>query len=400
MRLTERSIRQILAPNNGNKIHYDDQVSGFGLRATGAGHRSFILNYRVNGHERRLTIGPWPAWSATAARERAKDLRQQIDRGQDPLRSKQQRRGEPTFGDLVDEYLRVEAKNQKGLVEYKRILHADALPEWRNVPASDIRRRDIISLIESKAQTAPIMANRLFELLRRLFNFAIRRDIIEANPCTQVKKPGSERSKDRVLSSDEIHTFWATLDGPCFSEHTAAALRLVLATAQRPGEVVSVTWDEMDLTEGWWTIPSNKAKNGLAHRVPLNRTAQQILGGLPRVSQFVFPSPQNGKSMHRASLAHALRRAREREDDPLSVTDFTPHDLRRTAASHMASAGVERFVIGRLLNHIEPGITRVYDRHSYDQGKRRALQKWGRKLREMINGEATDGKVVPIDQSL
>ena len=396
MRLSEKAIKRLPLPERGNKIHYDEDVPGFGLRLTKAGGRAFVVNYRVNGHERRLTIGPWPAWSATAAREYAKELRRKIDRGEDPLGVKQLRRGDPTFGDLVEQYLAIEAQRQKGFAEYERILRRDALPEWKNFRAADIRRRDVIALIEEKAKTAPIGANRLFELLRRAFNFGIRRDMLEANPCALVRKPGEERSKDRVLSRDEIRTLWTALDGPGFSEHTAAALRLILVTAQRPGEVITVEWDEIDLGEAWWTLPAEKAKNGLAHRVPLNTTARAILESLPRVSKFVFPSPRDSQPMHRAALALALRRAREREEDALEVKGFAPHDLRRTAASHMASAGVERFVIGRVLNHVEPGVTRVYDRHSYDAEKSRALLTWERRLCTFVGNNSEQARVVEM----
>ncbi len=237
------------------------------------------------------------------------------------------------------------------------------------------------------------MANRLFELLRRVFNFAIRRDLVQANPCTQVKKPGAERSKDRVLSRDEIKVLWEDLDGPSFSDCVAGALRLILVTAQRPGEVVTVEWDEINFDEGWLTIPATKAKNGLAHRVPLNSTSREILKSLPEVSRFLFPSPRENRSMRRGALALAVRRARRRKDGRLSVEDFTPHDLRRTAASCMASSGVDRFVIGRALNHAEAGVTRVYDRHSYDEQKRRALDTWDRQLDSILGGEP-DGGVV------
>ncbi len=386
MRLTEQSIKKAPLAGRGNRIHYDDGVPGFGLRVTKAGARAFVLNYRIHGRERRLTIGAWPAWSAAAARERAKELHRQIDLGEDPLAVKQLRRSAPTFGDLAEQYLTVEARRQKGFTEYERILRRDALPQWKNVGAVDLRRRDVIALVEEKAETAPIAANRLFELLRRVFNFGIRRDILEANPCAQVKKPGEEKSKDRVLSSEEIRMFWAALDGPGFTKHAAAALRLILVTAQRPGEVVTVEWDEIDLDVGWWTIVAEKSKNGLAHRVPLNRTTQAILESLPRASQFVFPSPRSDQPMHRAALALAVRRARDQKEHPLQVKGFTPHDLRRTAASHMASAGVERFIIGQVLNHVEPGVTRVYDRHSYDQRKRAALETWDRELGAFLSG--------------
>lgn len=395
MRLTEQGIRKLHIPEKGNKIHYDDLVKGLGLRVTTADKRAFVLNYRTNGRERRLTIGPWPEWSATAARERAKELRQAIDRGEDPLADKQQLRSDLTFGELVKEYLKIEGAKQKSKDEYKRILNKDALPQWKNQRAAAIRRRDVIALIEKKAETAPIAANRLFELLRRVYNFAIRRDIVEANPCALVKKPGEERSKDRVLSNQEIKTLWEALDGPWFSAQTAAAIRLILVTAQRPGEIASMRWENIDVEGGWWTIPAARAKNDLAHRVPLNKTAREILASLPPASPWVFPSPKENQHVHRNALAMAIRRARGRATDALTVVDFSPHDLRRSAASHMASAGVERFLIGRLLNHVEPGVTKVYDRHSYDAEKRKAIDKWNRLLASIV-GTSIVSEVVVI----
>lgn len=385
MRLTEQGIRKLPIPAKGNKIHYDEVISGFGLRVTAGSSRAFVLNYRFRGRERRITIGRWPEWSATAAREQAKEFRRAIDRGEDPLGEREQLREDPSFGELVKEYLKVEASKQKSKDEYARILNKDALPQWRNLRAAEIRRRDVIALIEKKAETAPIAANRLFELLRRMFNFAVRRDIVEANPCALVKKPGEERSKDRVLSNQEIKALWEALDGPWFSAQTAAAIRLILVTAQRPGEVVSIRWEDLDLDGGWWTIPSERAKNTLAHRVPLNLIAREILRSLPPVANWVFPSNEEERHMDRNGLAVALWRARERKTDPLTVLDFSPHDLRRTAASHMASGGVERFVIGRLLNHVEPGVTKVYDRHSYDQEKQRAAKTWENRLRAILS---------------
>lgn len=394
MRLTEQTIRKLPVPSKGNKIHYDDQVKGLGLRVTAGDARAFVLNYRTNGRERRLTLGPWPEWSATAARERVKDLRRTIDLGEDPLAQKEHLRTDPTFGELVTEYLKVEASQQKGKANYKRMLEKDALPVWRNLRAAAIKRRDVIALIEKKAETAPITANRLFELIRRVFNFAIRRDVLESNPCNLVRKPGVERSKDRVLSHQEIKALWEALDGPWFTSQTAAALRLILVTAQRPGEVASMRWENVDLEDGWWTIPSERAKNDLAHRVPLNKTAREILASLPLASPWIFPSPKEGKHVHRNAIAMAIRRARGRATDPLTVNDFSPHDLRRSAASHMASAGVERFVIGRLLNHIEPGVTKVYDRHSYDREKRTAMDKWNRLLGTVLGASAISEVVV------
>ena len=386
MRLTEQAIRKLPEPEKGNRIFYDDRVTGLGIRVTAASARSFILNFRINGRERRLTIGSWPEWSTTAARERAKELRQEIDRGVDPLAEKQQLHTDLSFGELVEEYLRVEASNQKRSKEYARMLKRDALPKWRNLRAADIRRRDVIALVEKKADGAPIAANRLLELIGRVYNFGIRCEIVETNPCRLVRKPGVERSKDRFLSREEIRNLWEALDGSWFTTQTAGSLRLILATAQRPGEVVSMRWEDLDLDNGWWTIPSERAKNSLSHRVAICQTAREILQSLQPVAKWVFPSTTDKDDhMDRNGLAVALWRARKRKTDPLTVMDFSAHDLRRTAATHMASVGVDRFVIGRVLNHVERGVTRVYDRHSYDVEKRDALNRWDRLLQNVLH---------------
>ena len=398
MRLNEQSIRKIEPPATGNRVAWDDELVGFGLRTTANGAKAFVLRYVIDGRERRLTIGKWPKWSTTAARERARDLGKEIDSGVDPLAQKQQRRTDPTFAELAGEYFETEAAKQRNKAHYEATLKRDVLPHWGTLKARDIRRRDVIALIERKAQSAPIAANRVFELVRRIFNFAIRRDLIEASPCVQVRKPGVERSKDRVLSRDELRTFWESLDGPHFSEQTAAALRLVLATAQRPGEVCGLRWSDIDGEV--WTIPAEGAKNARAHRVPLNASAREILDGLPRTGEWVFPKSTGAGSITPNTITQAIRKAlppkagtKKRKGPkrkPLPLEPFSAHDLRRTAASSMASAGVQRFIIGRVLNHAEPGVTRVYDRHSYDLEKRAALDTWDRLLRAIIAGDAAD----------
>ena len=402
MRLSEKSIRKLAAPEKGNRIYYDDEILGLGLRVTAKGARAFVMNYRIERRERRLTIGRHPEWSATAARERARELRREIDLGIDPLGRKQDRRAEPTFGEVVTEYLATDAAQQKSRDAYARILRVDVLPHWGNMRLSEIRRVDVMGLIERKAQSAPIGANRVFELLRRIFNTAVRRDLIAANPCSQIRKPGLERSRDRVLSADELRTLWPALDGPHFSESTGSALRLVLLSAQRPGEVATMEWDEVDAEGRFWQIPARKAKNGRSHRVPLNAIAWRTLEALPRVGPYVFASPKDGQPIHRNALALAVRRSRDKKrceklNRPLlSIEPFSPHDLRRTAATHMTAAGVEPFTVRRILNHAEAGPTSIYDRYSYDAEKRKALDKLGSVLKKILSGDR--GKVVEFAQ--
>jgi integrase len=167
-------------------------------------------------------------------------------------------------------------------------------------------------------------------------------------------------------------------------------------TAQRPGEVAALDWSEIQEDEdgAWWTIPANKAKNGLAHRVPLSPVALEIIHSLPqREAGPVFDSLKfPGKGIERHSMSMALVRARE----TMKIDRCTPHDLRRTAATQMAILGVNPFTIGKILNHQERGVTKIYTRASYDAEKREALEAWGSKLQDTIAGKKS--KIVKIAQ--
>jgi integrase len=215
-----------------------------------------------------------------------------------------------------------------------------------------------------------------------LFNFAIECDWLDVNPCQMVKRVARERQRDRVLSEDEIRAVWAAVGNE--SALVAAIVRLRLLTAQRGGEVLGARWEDMDLTAGWWTIPGERSKNGLSHRVPLSPQALDILTSLRTTSgdsPWVFPSPRKtGPHVHHAQKAIERVVAR-------SGVKFRGHDLRRTAASLMVGGGVPRLVVSKILNHVETGVTAVYDRHSYDAEKRAALDAWGARLKQMVRDE-------------
>jgi integrase len=156
--------------------------------------------------------------------------------------------------------------------------------------------------------------------------------------------------------------------------------------------VVSAAWEEFDRVNGWWTIPAEKSKNKLPHRVPLSPLALEVLDQARKVcgeSRYPFPSPRGDQPMAQIALGHALRKNLA----VLGAGDFTPHDLRRTAASHMTGMGISRLVVSKILNHVERGITAVYDRHSYDAEKRQALEAWARKLEAIITGQARNNVV-------
>jgi integrase len=240
---------------------------------------------------------------------------------------------------------------------------------------------------------APIGANRLLALLRKMINYAVDElEIITTSPCLKIKAPAPENRRDRVFTTDEISAFWIGLDRAKIAEGTKLILKMQLVTGQRKGEIVSAAWEEIDLTDKWWTIPPEKAKNKMAHRVPLAPLALELLQAAKSLSgdsPWVFPSPRAGKHITPEAVDHALRRP------GLDLGfDFVPHDLRRTMASLMTGMGIPRLVVSKILNHAERGVTSVYDRSSYDRQKKQAMESWGHKVKALVEG--TESKVIPL----
>ncbi len=198
---TNRWIDAVKLPEKGQMDYFDERTTGLGLRLSSAGRKSWFVMYRHAGRLRRYTIGTYPALGLADAREKAKELLHEAAKSNDPATQKQVSRGAPTFGEIASQYIELYAKaNPRSWKEDQRILDYDLLPKWKTVKAHEIKRRDIINLLDTIVQRAPIQANRTLALLRKLFNWAISRDLIEANPCTAVKMPAKENRKDRVLT--------------------------------------------------------------------------------------------------------------------------------------------------------------------------------------------------------
>ena len=225
------------------------------------------------------------------------------------------------------------------------------------------------------AERAPVLANRVLATTRRLFGWAIAQGLLETNPCDQVERPTFERARERVLTTGELRALWRGFDS--IDPSWATLFRLCLLTGQRVGEVLTMRWADID--GEWWTVPSTTAKNGMSHRVPLSPRALQVLLETPRRGEYVFCSPRAPERPLRG-----YRKAFKRACTIVGVENTRPHDLRRTAATMMASMGVNRVVIGRILNHADRSITGMYDRYSYDAENRAALELWAERLVDAV----------------
>ena len=402
MRFTDRSI-SALKPKAQRYEKWEDGRTGFGIRVSTRGRKSWLYMYRFGGKARRMTLGTYPEMSVADANFRVAEAKRTLSEGRDPgLEHVEARRAErqaETVQDLVEEYLSRYVVHKRTAREDRRCLEKDVLPFWGKRKAKSITRRDAIMLLDRIVDRgSPIMANRTLAVVRRMFRFALNRDIVDVNPFAGIEKPSEENKRDRILSDVEIRTLWLGLDGARMPAAARLALRLLLTTAQRRSEVVGATWREFDLDSDKpiWTIGGERTKNGKTHTVPLSAQAVALLTEIRKHSgdsEWLFPSPRlQGKPLGRETINHCLADNLE----TIGLSNLRPHDLRRTGASQMTAMGIQRLVVSKILNHADREITGVYDRHTYDDEKRHALDAWGARLEEIVSGRKRAANVVPM----
>jgi len=382
--LTDRQVAAI-KPTTTRVEYVDEKVPGLALRVTPNGAKSWTVRYRHRGRLRRLTLGSASVIPLVKAREHVRDLLHEASKGADPATEKQAGRKAETIGDLAALYIEKWAKLRKRSWKADdNLLRNKVLPTWQHRAIADITRQDVRGLVEDVAEAgAPIVANRVAALLSKMFAFALDRDLVQASPAVRIPRPGQEHARDRVLTEDELRSLWQEFD--LLDKPMAAFYKLRLLTAQRGGEVMSMRWHDLDLSTAWWTIPAEVSKNKLAHRVPLSRTAVTLIEALRTAAMntvFVL-----GAASRTKGAGARGKRQQSEAAATFTVPDFRGHDLRRTAASMMASGGIPRLTISKILNHVERSITAVYDRHSYDAEKRAALDWWDAKLRAILNSQ-------------
>ena len=307
---------------------------GFGVRVSPNGTKAFILLYRCNGRARRMTLGRYPLISLAQARKQAivalGDLARGIDPGK-PAQAGTHRR----FDETVDLFVRTycsQHNRDSTRRETERLLKARFVSQWGSRDLADIGTRDILEILDKAIEDGlPSAANHSLATIRLFFNWCVDRGLLESNPCGRLKMPGKKKSRDRVLSEDELARIWTASGVLGFPFGTL--VRLLLLTGQRRSEVAGMRWQDLDFAEAVWRLPSTFTKNGVAHVVPLVPAVVAMLQQVPRLDdEFVFPAraeksrPLSGFSKSKARLAELA-----------SVDAFTLHDFRRTAATGLAA---------------------------------------------------------------
>lgn len=431
--LTDARVRALKCPEGQRVIEVrDTDVHGLEMRVTKGGVKTWRLHYtrRSDGRRRAVKLGRYPSMSLKKARARAKALQSTIedmDVREDPAALLHARRKAQTFEELAEDWIERHAtpnRCARAVADDRSMLDRHVLPEIGLMKIGEVSKRDVIRLVDKVAGKADARIkrvrgvqtalrklthrpNRVFELVRAVFRWAVRRDMIVIDPTAGLQRPiKKEKPRERELSPDEIRKLWLALQrAPRSREHwrrqpndfpmrrsTALMIMLALVTAQRIGEVSGIALTELDLTSSApvWKIPGARTKNGEPHRVPLSELALRLISDartLAGDSVWLFPNPSEDGPVH----PHTATRAVERARPEIGLDDFRVHDLRRTAATRVEELGTPPHVISHILNHVSVSkstITKkVYSRYTYEREKREALDAWGARLQAIVSCE-------------
>jgi integrase len=395
--LTDAAIRGLEPPATGRIEIADGACRCLELRVTANGAKSFAFRYRARGSRRteRITLGPYPDLSLRDARIKADKLRGQIVAGKNPAGHKREA-STRSFAVLADRYLTEHARRHKRTADKDaRNLRLHVLPRWGERDFSGITRGDV-------SAGKPTLANHVHALISGIFGFAMDADLASANPAARLRKRGAERVKIRTLTDDEIRLFWRRIVEPPIPSAVGLALRLVLATGVRPGEAAEMARGELDEFDErgapiGWTIPPARSKNRRPHFVPLSPLASAVITEAMALSDgaLVFSARNYTLAAAMARLATVLPEG-EAGVKSWKADPPTPHDLRRTTATKLAAAGVPGEDVAAILGHVRADVTgKHYDMYRRADEKRRALDRWSRILKSIVE-PAPAGVVVAL----
>jgi integrase len=408
LKLTKATIAGLPLPadrDTADLIYFDEAMPGFGLRLRG-GRRSWIVQYRTKGKQRRLTLGSAQVLDPDRARAAAKEHLAKIALGGDPQRDKveDRRRGAVTLGSLVETYLGFREPVLRA--NTMRMLRFYLQRTWLSLhplPIHEITRRDVAArLTKIIAESGQVSAGRAHAALSSFFGWAVREGFVEANPVLNTNRPLEPPARERVLSNGEIAEAWAALDA-CNSPTYAKIVRLLLLTACRRAEIGGLRWSEFDTENGVIKLPRERTKNKEPHAIPLPSMALDILADIERRPgrDLIFGTGKGGFqgwTEAKDALDNCITEARRAAGNVEPMPGWRLHDLRRTVATVMADRlGVLPHVIEAVLNHVsghKAGVAGTYNRALYEREVRTALTLWADYIRAIVDGSAH--KVVPM----
>lgn len=405
-RLTDRTV-DAAKPNPDKRIEIADElIPAFRLVIQPSGRKSWAVRYLYKRKQKKLTLGSYPTLNLADARYAARDALMEVSKGTDPAETKRRAKLEVADDnrDMIrvvfeDFFTRHVSKN-KSAKETRRIWEKEMLPKWGDMKIQDITKRDVIELLDGIVDRgSPIMANRAMASIRKLFNWAVSRDVLQFSPVQGVTPPGTEHSRKRFLNDDEIRWLWKAAEE--LRAPFGQFYQMLLLTGQRLSEVAAMT--DSELNNGIWTIPASRTKNGNEQAIPLSGSAVDVLASVPRISGsegYYFTTtgrtPISGFTSMKKRMVEQMHVVARRDQPDIVIPHWTPHDLRRTVASGMGRLGISLQVAEKCLNHISGslgGIAGVYNRYDYADEMEAAFEVWARFVKDTLDGQGADNVV-------
>jgi integrase len=406
MKLTQKAVVALALPKGtSEKIWFDDDLAGFGIRMRQGGSKGFVFQYKQGTKQRRMSVGTFPALTVEKARQAASGLHAEVRLGHDPAGEKTVRRARAaeTMGAVLPSYLarKAESAKPRSYQEIERHLAKHAKP-LHGMQLAAIDRRSIGARLTMVAErSGPAAANRVRATLSAFFAWCMTQGLIDINPVVGTHIEAEADSRDRVLTDAELTAIWRAAG----DNHHGSIIKLLMLTGQRRDEMAGLARSEIDCDAATITLPPPRTKNRRQHVVPLSAPALAIIeaqplrnnaDGTPRELLFGFG---NGYFSDWSHSKHKLdARINGGRTDPLP--HWTLHDLRRSCATRMADLGVQPHIIEATLNHVsghKAGVAGIYNRSTYDREKRIALDLWAEHLTAIIEGRASN--VVPLRAS-
>ncbi len=380
-KLTPAFVQKARAePGKERTLFWDADMPGFGLVVTASAHRSFVVQYRAGGRSRRMTIDS--VLGLAAARKQARSLLGEVAKDRDPLQARRTAitLAEDTFKSIAEAYFAREGKKLRTAADRRVTLERLVYPRIGFQSISAIRRSDIVRLLDRiEDENGPVMADRTLAYVRRVMNWHASRSDEFRSPIVRgmARTSGKERARSRILTDVELQTVWRAAED--FKGPFGALVQFLLLTSARRSEASEMTWDEIS-EGGDWLLPAarNKVKVDLVR--PLSGAAESVLAKLPRIGRRGLVFTTDGER-----LLGGFSKFRDGLERTSGVTDWTLHDLRRTARSLMSRAGVPSDHAERCLGHVMPGVRGTYDRHEYLEEKRRAFEALAAQIERIVN---------------
>jgi integrase len=371
-RLTEVSVRHLEVPTSGQLTHWDSSLANFGLRVSSKGSKTWIV--MLGQDRRRISIGRYPLIGIAVARDQAKKLLAEAALGKTSTPA-------ISIEDLVVQFLKASGlRNKSGTTdEYQRLFKRHFLPTLAKRRVGDLRAHEVNKIIDRLLDT-PAEANHALTAIKALLNFALRRRYIEHSPCQGMPLPAKRNSRSRVLSENEIAKVF-----PAASElgHPFGnIIKLCLLTGQRRGEIALLKWEYINTKDRQITLPAMIVKNNREHSFPYGDRVAEVLAEIPQQDEYLFPT---GKSY--GSIFNGWGKQKTKLDKLAPLPHWTPHDLRRTFATQMASLAIPPHVVERLINHASgtiSGVAAIYNRYSYLPEMRAAIASYDAHLRTIL----------------